>query len=645
MAEAPWRQAAVPPPPPGATGHIVPSRLKSEISDRREPPPCVQNAMLTKDKKPFTYTPGGIDLSEIRSPRMARRLERNAMNEGVSSVPQTTHHPAGQLPPSALAAMQPQLSVQVFPTGGIPQPPQGGPPPPPPPPKAPPMKTSPLPTDCYNRPDMTKIIPDNPMSMLRKTSGPVVKQDPILSKAGGVVNNVQKMDSPPRTDIFNQSVDTQPRYVEPPNQNKPTAGVGSIYVPPINQKPADSPPAVYSPPAYYKRQVSSPPQEPPKPQTPDTPNSPKPTLSKAPTPWLTQRRQNSQDVPDWAINDHRVQSPPVAQEQAMLQPREEPQQTKPVRPWQQQEKPRFTQQPEIQQRYQEPDMQPRYQQEMQPRYQQQQQEKPRFIQQQPEIQQRYQEPDVRYQQEMQPRYQQQQQQPQPRYQVDGQQRYQQQPTAVVGGARKQIQNRERPQEYYPPERTEVVIVNDPPQIYHHPGQKVVARQSPQNSYQHYKQDDGIRIIPVQIEGRSNGQMRSPTQGANRVLQKITQTDGADDDDQVVIEHSPKMYQQFPQRQTSTDGRKWNQNESDQALMGTFKQVQQQPHANNASGPKVRTIPIQIEGNGQTKNYVPPSEQTVQEPKKYMGSSIPSRSFKILQAMTAPDECGPGQSDL
>lgn len=43
--------------------------------------------MMTKDKKPFTYTPGGIDLSQIKSPRMARRIERNAMSEGVSNTP------------------------------------------------------------------------------------------------------------------------------------------------------------------------------------------------------------------------------------------------------------------------------------------------------------------------------------------------------------------------------------------------------------------------------------------------------------------------------------------------------------------------------------------------------------------------------
>lgn len=44
-------------------------------------------------------------------------------------------------------------------------------------------------------------------------------------------------------------------------------------------------------------------------------------------------------------------------------------------------------------------------------------------------------------------------------------------------------------------------------------------------------------------------------------------------------------------------------------------------------------------DGPGRVYVPPSEQIVQEPKKYMGSSIPSRSFKMLQAMTGPEECG------
>ncbi|GBO99589.1 hypothetical protein EVAR_732_1 [Eumeta japonica] len=46
------------------------------------PPSAIQNAM-GRERKPFTYTPGGLDLSEIKSERMARRLMRNAMSQGV----------------------------------------------------------------------------------------------------------------------------------------------------------------------------------------------------------------------------------------------------------------------------------------------------------------------------------------------------------------------------------------------------------------------------------------------------------------------------------------------------------------------------------------------------------------------------------
>lgn len=49
--------------------------------------------------------------------------------------------------------------------------------------------------------------------------------------------------------------------------------------------------------------------------------------------------------------------------------------------------------------------------------------------------------------------------------------------------------------------------------------------------------------------------------------------------------------------------------------------------------------VRLLGDGPAKKYVPPSEQTVPEPKKYTGSAIPSRSFKMLQAMTSPDMCG------
>jgi hypothetical protein len=47
---------------------------------------------------------------------------------------------------------------------------------------------------------------------------------------------------------------------------------------------------------------------------------------------------------------------------------------------------------------------------------------------------------------------------------------------------------------------------------------------------------------------------------------------------------------------------------------------------------------------ETQANLPPSEQQVQEPKKYMGSAIPSRSFRILQAMTAPESNCPDATD-
>lgn len=77
--------SAQPPPPPAINGSIPSRRIQTQ--PQHEMPSCVQNAMMTKDKKPFTYTPGGIDLSQIKSPRMAQRISRNANMEGVTNQP------------------------------------------------------------------------------------------------------------------------------------------------------------------------------------------------------------------------------------------------------------------------------------------------------------------------------------------------------------------------------------------------------------------------------------------------------------------------------------------------------------------------------------------------------------------------------
>lgn len=67
---------SVPPPPPPMMGNIPAKKLQTQMA---EAPACVQNAMMTKDKKPFTYTPGGIDLSQIKSPRMAKSKQLAAV--------------------------------------------------------------------------------------------------------------------------------------------------------------------------------------------------------------------------------------------------------------------------------------------------------------------------------------------------------------------------------------------------------------------------------------------------------------------------------------------------------------------------------------------------------------------------------------
>ncbi|RZF42789.1 hypothetical protein LSTR_LSTR015780 [Laodelphax striatellus] len=69
--------------------------------------------MMTKDKKPFTYTPGGLDLSEIRSPRMARRINRNAQAEDAADPPRPAAQPRPlSMPPQPMAV--PVYKVSVF---------------------------------------------------------------------------------------------------------------------------------------------------------------------------------------------------------------------------------------------------------------------------------------------------------------------------------------------------------------------------------------------------------------------------------------------------------------------------------------------------------------------------------------------------
>lgn len=182
-------------------------------------PTCVQNAMMTKDKKPFTYTPGGIDLSQIKSQRMAKRIARNAQNEGVTgqSRPSPLSKPNGtengnHSPSMSMGAAAMGMPFQVFPT---PPPPQiqhktnGNIPPPPPPsnlsaPSANNARKSPTPQSLDPppmgfRPEIK--IPTNPMAALKKVPRPQEKNDfwvEEYKKERSKSPMVERNDSPPQ---------------------------------------------------------------------------------------------------------------------------------------------------------------------------------------------------------------------------------------------------------------------------------------------------------------------------------------------------------------------------------------------------------------------------------------------------------------
>lgn len=68
---------------------------------------------------------GKLDLSQIRSPRMARRVAKNANDEGIEGPPklavETKPSPAAATAPNPF--VQPQVAIPVFPVNAPPQPP------------------------------------------------------------------------------------------------------------------------------------------------------------------------------------------------------------------------------------------------------------------------------------------------------------------------------------------------------------------------------------------------------------------------------------------------------------------------------------------------------------------------------------------
>ncbi|XP_046668685.1 protein piccolo-like isoform X3 [Homalodisca vitripennis] len=574
-APPPCPPAPPPPPPPGIPGSIPAVRLSTEIPDKRrsayEPPAAIQNAMMTKDKKPFTYTPGGLDLSEIRSPRMARRISRNANAPDLAPCPPKPSPLSNQpLPPSAVAAMQPQIAIPVLPQpGATPQlhhvTPGGysAPPPPPPPlshPVSPPVQSLSSPPPQPSSPQKIPPQPPSPQRVYNRQPSPPPMAVPKL----------------------------QPQHRH--SKSEPQSTPGSIYVPPIEpQQPRSQLGSLYIPPLA--------PQEPPKPQSP----VPVSQLNKAPTPWMSRQTQQAQkEVPPW-VNRDNVQSP---QPQQQTSPNSQQTQTR-IIPIQIEGSSGSSQpvtriipiQMEGTPSPQHTPAQPNFNQ--QPQYQQQQQQ--------------YQQPQYQQQQYQQPQYQQQQyQQPQ----------YQQHPVY------QQQQSYEQPNQG----RNTPRWMNQQPIYVHNkfnPG-----TQSPVPSEQNHSDSQ-----PGWRHSQTNGTVQSPPAPVQsrsfKVLEKIHGSDngGVDQSD------APYNSQGVPLSQL----RKLQLSDDDRALMNKVKSQVPQMYS-----------PVQQNQNRLSMNrtpqpdapqqYIPPSEQQAPEPRKYMGGAIPSRSFRVLQAMTAGHEAPAVMSD-
>lgn len=240
---------------------------------------------MTKDKKPFTYTPGGIDLSQIKSPRMAKSkhkitfigllsftsfnhftgISANANSPGVGNTPkvsplaqisnnggtspmiQTPQTPqsAGVPPPPppmpSMGSLAMGMPFQVFPTGPAPptktqqaaKPQTNGTA------KKPQQSFEPPPMGC--RPEIK--IPENPMAALRKVPRPQQRDDYWIQE----YVEEKARNSIPNEDDIRQYLTSptiqqyqQPEYTSPPKPASPVVQAPST--PQFTPKRSPSPP-------------------------------------------------------------------------------------------------------------------------------------------------------------------------------------------------------------------------------------------------------------------------------------------------------------------------------------------------------------------------------------------------------------------
>ncbi|XP_012054353.1 PREDICTED: uncharacterized protein LOC105617409 [Atta cephalotes] len=559
-----------PPPPPPVSGHLPAMRINTAENAKRpqvvsndvyEPPAAIQNAMLTKDKKPFTYTPGmggKLDLSQIRSPRMARRVAKNANDEGIEG-PSKSAIESKQSPVVSPATnlLVPQVAVPVFPSNVPPQPPHR-------------MSQSP--------------------SVNRTLSNAVDKQ-------AEPARNITKVDTKiPITVTSSQS------------------------------------------------------------STPESPSTPTQiTLAKAPTPWMQNKNKPQEELPEWAKRTNVNKTIGSDSSENSVSP---------IYVQVQQASPQCSQakQKQEQKQYSIPQCQ---------------QTKPQQLSQQP--------------QQQQP---QQQQQRQSINSVTSQQTNSQPHERVVP-----IRIEDRPSVFdVKRDSGHHQFTKQPPTVHHQqrwgqvPAQHTFENQT-QNHPQNQKQSQihvtsrpdstgTTYIIPLVVEGSEKRNMPPTTENNIKIGKpaRIVQQRSLDLNQQ--CEPGPIQSRSFRvlQKITDTDElndvgteqiRKMELSEDEKLLMNKFKeQVDQEIYLHQEKDPRYRgaaipsrafrflqnmtdsndasvtcAVPQNVANKRQNRNSksfeetqanLPPSEQQVQEPKKYTGSAIPSRSFRILQAMTASE---------
>uniref|UniRef100_A0A1B0BJ64 Uncharacterized protein n=1 Tax=Glossina palpalis gambiensis TaxID=67801 RepID=A0A1B0BJ64_9MUSC len=670
------------------------SAQRMPVQSAYEPPACVQNAMMTRDKKPFTYTPGGIDLSQIKSERMAKRLARNAQAEGVISAQQQNRpiqpqSPGSASPSASMGAAALGMPFQVLPpvqatsnitagkniNGG------NAPAPPPPPPSSNLLATSSL-GSSFNSPNIARKsptqqtqfepppigfrpeikIPPNPMAGLRKVPPPVERNNfwkdeyikensksPMRDSGDDVINNndynagnngLQTRNSDQMNINDNTDGSKNPLAVSAPAntnqyQQSPSANVNNnayaIYQQPQQEQHTSSIPSQPSTPQPYAMQPPSAPSKPqttPKsefrsvaaPQSPSVPvytrynDSPRSQLDNATPPQSPFKYTQQQQGPGANVSPlvQQQNTPSTASSGAAASPSQ-------TIPWRGQ---RSNQQQISQTAYNNNAQQ----QQQSDNYNNTQSPKPERI--------------IPIQLEQTPTH------------NPSQLSFNNQSTAAnnAPGYIMRTPNQFVDQGYNSYAGQQSTTTQQQQQLMTPIGQQLNA---PRMVMQQQQQASTPRthIIPIAIEGNEgtrgpvsktpvviqNDQRTPPVQSKSfRILQKITDTIGEGNgnmkDSAATMRHRPDNYMDAePQLQKPQFAR----------------QMSAQQARNSPTVEQMRRLQIAHEQdlNNVEQQHIPPSEQQVPEPKKYTGSAIPSRSFKILQAMTAPENAGPGQSDL